>query len=150
MSEQETYNLDRQIAIENNVDALGKKWEITKAGRESNLLIAIPNPYREDFVCPKPFAGKWTSNDLIQEAITLYLNQSWDQAEAIAQKNLRKKIAAEEAAVFAAIEKAAAEKAAAEEAETLEKSQAAAAKVLEAKKPVSKSQVKRVALQKGK
>lgn len=143
MSEQETYNLDRQIAIENNVDALGKKWEITKAGRESNLLIAIPNPYREDFVCPKPFAGKWTSNDLIQEAITLYLNQSWDQAEAIIQKNARKKAAAEEAAAeMAALAEAAAEKVAAKkEADAKEKA---------AKKPISKSQVKRVAIQKGK
>lgn len=50
MSEQETYNLDRQIALDNNVDALGKKWEIVQAGRESNLVIARPNPYREDFV----------------------------------------------------------------------------------------------------
>lgn len=140
MSEQETYNLDRQIAIENNVDALGKKWEITKAGRESNLLIAIPNPYREDFVCPKPFAGKWTSNDLIQEAITLYLNQSWDQAEAIIQKNARKKAAAEEAAAeMAAFEKG-----------TDEAADKAAAEAKLVQKPASKSQVKRVAIQKGK
>lgn len=143
MSEQETYNLDRQIAIDNNVDALGKKWEITKSSRESNLFMAIPNPYRNDFVCPKPFGGRWTSKDLLQEQITLYLKQSWDQAEAITQKNARKKQAAEEAAAeMAALEKAAAEKVAAKkEADAKEKT---------AKKPVSKSQVKRVAIQKGK
>jgi hypothetical protein len=98
MSEQETYNLDRQIAIENNVDATGKKWEIVQAGRESNLLVAIPNPFRKDFVCPKPFIGKWTSRDVLQEQITLYLNQSWDKSELIQVKNARKKEAAKEAA----------------------------------------------------
>ena len=133
MSEQETYNLDRQIAIENNIDALGKKWEIVQAGRESNLVMAIPEPYREDFVCPKPFIGKWTSRDILQEQITLYLNQSWDKAEAVIQKNARKEQAAKEAAAVIAAAK-----------------KEAAAKEKAAKKPVSKSQVKRVAIQKGK
>lgn len=138
MSEQETYNLDRQIAIDNNVDALGKKWEITKSSRESNLFMAIPNPYRNDFVCPKPFGGRWTSKDLLQDQITLYLKQSWDQAEAIAQKNARKKQAAEEAAAKIVAD---AKEAAKKEAD---------AKAKQVKKPVSKSQVKRVEIQKGK
>lgn len=141
MSEQETYNLDRQIAIDNNVDALGKKWEITKSSRESNLFMAIPNPYRNDFVCPKPFGGRWTSKDLLQEQITLYLKQSWDQAEAIAQKNARKKQAAEEAA---------AEKAKLAKKIDIDALQAAIDAENEGLRPVSKSQVKRVTIQKGK
>lgn len=93
----EAYNLDRHVAIENNVDALGKKWEIVRASRENALLKAVPNPFREDFVCPPEFDGAWTSVDRLQEQITIYLNRSWDMAEAKQVKNDRKAQAAKEA-----------------------------------------------------
>ncbi len=98
MSQQvETFNLDRHLSIDNNVDALGKKWEIVRAGRESALLKAVPKPFRENFVCPKELYGMWTSAEKLQEKITLYLNKSWDMAEAATQKAERTVQVAKEA-----------------------------------------------------
>jgi len=84
----ESFNLDRVISIEHNVDAFGRKWEIQKKSRESTLFIAVPNPFRPDFVCPNEFKGAWTKVELLQEKITLYLNRSWDKAES--PKEVRK------------------------------------------------------------
>lgn len=98
------FNLDRHINIENNVDALGKQWKIVRANRENALLKAIPEPFRADFVCPDEFKGQWTSSDKLQEKITVYLNRSWDQAEAKAQKTTRVEQAAKEAPKKTAVE----------------------------------------------
>lgn len=93
----EVFNLDRHVAIENNVDALGKKWSIVRASREHALLKAVPDPFRSDFVCPKDIAGMWTSHDKLQEKITIYLNKSWDMADSKKVKQDRKEQASKEA-----------------------------------------------------
>ena len=85
----EEYNLDREIAIEKNVDPTGRKWEIVHL-KGSSLYEARPNPYRADTQIPDEFAGKWTKHTLIKDQIKLYLNRVWDASELAAKKNARK------------------------------------------------------------
>ncbi len=80
MSEQ-AFNLDRKVNMEENIDPTGKKWEIKKVNKSGALFLAVPNPYRADFVCPTPFAGSWTQPSVLQEKITAWLNQQWDKSE---------------------------------------------------------------------
>ena len=92
MQEQvEKFDLDRVTNIENNIDAFGKKWEIVRKDRATALLIAKPNPYRKDFVCPEEFVGAWTSFDRLQEKVKLYVTRTWDLADE-ASKPLAKKV----------------------------------------------------------
>ena len=85
----EEYNLDREIAIEKNVDPTGRKWEVVHL-KGSSLYEARPNPYRADTQIPDEFAGKWTKHTLIKDQIKLYLNRVWDASELAAKKNARK------------------------------------------------------------
>lgn len=78
---EEKFNLDRETNVKNNIDSLGKKWQIKKQSPASNLYIAQPLPYRKDFICPEIFQGAWTSVDVLQEKISLYLKESWDKAD---------------------------------------------------------------------
>jgi len=92
------FNLDRDINIKNNVDVLGKKWHIvTKKG--GGLVMAQPEPYRADFVCPSNMAGLWTNRTKLQDEITKYLMDSWDKAEAKQVQVERTETAVKEAAV---------------------------------------------------
>ena len=90
------FNLDREIAIEKNVDPTGRKWEIVHL-KGSSLYEARPNPYRVDTQIPDEFAGKWTKHTLIKEQIKLYLNRAWDASELATQKNARKAQASKQA-----------------------------------------------------
>ena len=85
----EEYNLDREIAIEKNVDPTGRKWEIVHL-KGSSLYEARPNPYRADTQIPDEFGGKWTKHTLLNDQIKLYLNRVWDASELAAKKNARK------------------------------------------------------------
>ena len=85
----EEYNLDREIAIEKNVDPTGRKWQVVHL-KGSSLYEARPNPYRADTQIPDEFAGKWTKHTLIKDQIKLYLNRVWDASELAAKKNARK------------------------------------------------------------
>ena len=76
----ETFNLDRKMNIDNNVDALGKQWNIVHI-KGSALFEARVEPYNAQTQTPKEFEGRWTKPDLLQSKITAYLNRSWDQAE---------------------------------------------------------------------
>ena len=80
MSE-EVFNLDREISIEKNVDALGKKWEI-HYNRGSALCHIRPNPYRSDSIIPEVMSGQWTKPSLLQDKLLSYLKESWDMADA--------------------------------------------------------------------
>jgi hypothetical protein len=93
----ETFNIDRHVNIENNVDALGKQWQIFHL-KGSALYEARPNPYRADTEIPDEFKGRWTKPHLLQEQITKYLNRSWDHAEQAAKKAGANKRAAEQRA----------------------------------------------------
>ena len=94
MQEQvEKFDLDRVTNIENNIDAYGKKWEIARQNRQTSLLVAKPNPFREDFVCPKEMFGAWTSYDGLQERIKIYVTKSWDQADKAKVKAEREALA---------------------------------------------------------
>lgn len=80
------FNLDRKINMQENIDPQGKKWEIKKQNKSGSLYVAVPNPYRADFVCPKPFSGAWTLPSTLQEKITSWLNTQWDKAEKAQQR----------------------------------------------------------------
>lgn len=86
------FNLDREVSIEKNVDALGKKWVI-HANRSNGLCYIRPEPDRADAVIPEDMRGLWTKPSLLKNKLDNYLNQSWDQAEAATQKAARKKAA---------------------------------------------------------
>ena len=86
------FNLDREVSIEKNVDALGKKWVI-HANRSNGLCYVRPEPDRVDAVIPEDMRGLWTKPSLLKNKLDSYLNKSWDQAEAAAQKAERKKAA---------------------------------------------------------
>jgi hypothetical protein len=82
----EVYNLDRETNIKNNVDALGKKWEVHQE-RGRALYHARPNPDRSDAVIPKNMQGSWTKVELLQAEILKYLHQTWNKAEQVKAKN---------------------------------------------------------------
>ncbi len=89
------FNLDREVALERNIDATGKKWVIHKR-RSNGLLFVRPDPDRVDAVIPKPISGLWTKIVLLQNALDQYLNATWDKAEAAQKQAERKKQAAKE------------------------------------------------------
>jgi hypothetical protein len=82
------FSLDRQQNIANNIDASGKKWEVLHK-RGTAMYLARPVPDRKDAVIPARFAGFWTKAQLCQDQITMYCEQSWNEADRIAAKNRR-------------------------------------------------------------
>lgn len=74
------FNLDREVSIQNNVDAEGKKW-VVHVQRSNGLCYARPEPDREDAVIPKEFQGLWTNPSKLMPKIMAYLNRTWDKAE---------------------------------------------------------------------
>lgn len=74
-----TFNLDRKVNVDNNVDAFGIQWVIQKQ-RGRSLLVVRPNPDREDAVIPKSLAGEWTQEHALTEQIKLYIEKTWDDA----------------------------------------------------------------------
>lgn len=93
----ETFNLDRQINIDNNIDALGKKWEVVHL-KGSALYEARPNPYNAQTNTPPEMEGRWTKPDLLMKQIKKYLNASWDMAEEAQKKSAANKRAADQRA----------------------------------------------------
>ena len=85
----EEFNLDREVSIEKNVDATGKKWVI-HVNRQNGLCFVRPEPDRSDAVIPETMGGLWTKPSLLEPRIKEYLNRSWDQAEAAKAKAERK------------------------------------------------------------
>jgi hypothetical protein len=90
------FNLDREIAIERNVDATGKKWVI-HMNRQNGLCYVRPEPDRTDAVIPKDLQGVWTKPALLQPKLNVYLNRTWDQADAANAAAEKKRIASREA-----------------------------------------------------
>jgi len=91
-----TFNLDRELSIEQNVDAEGRKWVI-HANKQNGLCYARPDPDRVDAVIPESIKGLWTRPSLLQPLIKDYLNGSWDKADAANAKAERKREVAREA-----------------------------------------------------
>jgi hypothetical protein len=91
----ETYNLEREQNIENNIDPTGKKWEIYHI-KGSSLYEARPIPYNAQTTIPDEFIGRWTKHTLLTEQIKLFLNRVWDAAELKTRKLERKSEAAKE------------------------------------------------------
>lgn len=79
------FNLDRQMNVDNNIDALGKKWEIVHI-KGSALYEGRCNPYDERVATPKEFEGRWTKPTLLDKQIKVYVNRTWDMAEEAAKK----------------------------------------------------------------
>jgi hypothetical protein len=100
MEQVEKFDLNRETNISNNIDATGKKWEITRHNRANALLVARPIPFRSDFQCPASFAGKWTSYDKLQELVQQHVVQTWDQADKATAKAERAKQVLLEAEAF--------------------------------------------------
>lgn len=93
----EEFNLDREVALERNIDALGKKWVVHKQ-RSNGLLFIRPDPDRVDAVIPSKLQGLWTKIGLLQAQLNLYLNETWDKAEKAKLDAERKAQAAKEVA----------------------------------------------------
>lgn len=91
------FSLDRELSIENDVDATGKKWVI-HMNRQNGLCYVRPEPDRSDAVIPDELQGLWTKPSLLVPKLKDYLNASWNHAEAAKQKADRKAQAAKEAA----------------------------------------------------
>jgi len=89
------FNLDREVSIEKNVDANGKKWVI-HMNRQNGLCYVRPEPDRSDAVIPETMKGLWTKPSLLQPRIEEYLNKSWDKAEAANAAAERKREVARE------------------------------------------------------
>lgn len=81
----ESFNLDRDLNIQNNVDALGRKWHIVHI-RGSALYEARPEPYRSDFQCPDEFKGRYTNTPMLLERIKVYVTKTWDNVDNKAAK----------------------------------------------------------------
>lgn len=81
----EKFNLDREISIDKNVDALGKKWNIVHI-RGTALYKVIPDPAPHNYMVPKNMQGLWTKPSLLDDEIKKYLKESWDLADAKANK----------------------------------------------------------------
>lgn len=89
------FSLDREINEERNIDATGKKWLIhTERGR--HLFYTLPEGARPDAVIPDSLQGKFTKRMLLQSLIKKHVQDSWEHAEQVAQKNARKAQAAKE------------------------------------------------------
>ena len=82
------FNLDRETNIENNIDASGKKWEVLHK-RGTALYLARPVPDRKDAIIPGRFAGMWTKAQHCQEQISIYVKNSWLEADRVRAKNAR-------------------------------------------------------------
>ena len=91
------FNLDREVSIERNVDAEGRKW-IIHVNRQNGLCFARPEPDRSDAVIPEVMKGLWTKPSLLQPRIQEYLNKSWDKADAANAAAERKREVAREQA----------------------------------------------------
>lgn len=91
----ETFDLDRDTNIANNIDATGKKWTIhTERGR--HLFYTRPEPDRADAVIPDSLRGCWTKKMLLDDAIRTHVIRSWDHADEVRIRNERKAQAAKE------------------------------------------------------
>lgn len=71
------FNVDRHASVAENVDALGKRWEV-KSKRGGGLLFAHSE---QGSAIPKNMQGLWTSAARLQTQIDLHLKETWDQAE---------------------------------------------------------------------
>ena len=91
----DTFDLDRAVSIERNIDANGRRWVI-HANRQNGLCYARPDPDRSDAHIPEVFKGLWTKASLLQTRIDDYLVKSWDQADAANAAAERKREAARE------------------------------------------------------
>ncbi len=81
--------IDRQKCIENNIDALGKQWEILHV-KATALYVARPKNGNETSAIPDEMRGKWTKPSDLQTRIELYLGRSWDMADKAQVKADRK------------------------------------------------------------
>ena len=91
----DTFNLDREVSIERNIDANGRKWVI-HMNRQNGLCYVRPEPDRSDAVIPKEMKGLWTKPSLLQPRIKDYLVKTWDKADAANAAAERKREAARE------------------------------------------------------
>ena len=91
----ETFNLDREVSMERNVDAEGKKWVI-HVNRQNGLCYLRPEPDRVDAIIPKDLQGLWTKPSLLQPKLEQYLKKTWDKADAANAAAERKREVARE------------------------------------------------------
>jgi len=83
------FDINREVSIEKNVDATGKRWVI-HANRSNGLCYIRPDPDRENAQIPKQMQGLFTKASLAKAEIDKYLKLSWDQAEQAQLKNKQK------------------------------------------------------------
>lgn len=83
------FDINREVSIERNVDAEGKRWVI-HANRSNGLCYIRPDPDRENAMIPTKMQGLFTKPTLAQAEISKYLKESWDKAEAAMAKNKQK------------------------------------------------------------
>jgi hypothetical protein len=92
----DTFNLDRKMNMDNNIDPNGRKWNIVHI-KGTALYTARPEPYRDDIVFPDEFKGRWTKPTLLDKQIKLYLTRAWNKADEATAKSERRIQAAKEA-----------------------------------------------------
>jgi len=80
------FDINREVSVERNVDAEGKRW-VVHANRSNGLCYIRPDPDRENAMIPKGMQGLFTKATLAQAEIKKYLKESWDKAEAVMAKN---------------------------------------------------------------
>lgn len=83
------FDINREVSIERNVDATGKRW-VVHANRSNGLCYIRPDPDRENAMIPPKMQGLFTKPFLAQAEISKYLKLSWDQAEEVQKRNKQK------------------------------------------------------------
>ncbi len=145
----EVQSIDRVENIANNIDATGKKW-VVFTDRQTGLAFTRPEPDRADAIIPDLLEGRWTKKPLIEAQIALYLERSCDEADKQRAKNARSNPVVEVINPDPVEDKQAAIQAAVDAENEALKSAPVAEIKPKVTKPKSKSQQKRIKVQKGK
>ena len=85
----EKFDLNREMNLENAIDAFGKKWHVMHI-RGTALYEARPEPEVNGWKMPTQMEGRWTKPNLLKEKIDQYVLETWDMADKKSIKAERK------------------------------------------------------------
>ncbi len=89
----EDFSVDRNESISKNVDATGKKWHIVPV---RGLGLYEISAMDSRVTIPDRIRGRWTKAEWLQRELDLYLQDTWDLADAKGKVVERKEQAAKE------------------------------------------------------
>lgn len=81
--------IQRQYAIEKNMDPRGTKWGIGKVKGTSLFHVSVVEGNKNSSI-PESLQSKFTNPTLAQKAIEKFLTEMWDKNDKEVQKNARK------------------------------------------------------------